>query len=123
MGSGPKAALAFVVTLACGCMLKMPGSSTPPVTSGGTERCREIMETCDNSCQSPDCLQSCTERGTPDAQQLHSAVVSCGQRNFCTSEDCMRASCSGEVDACQADTQDTAGTDSPAQPVADPPSQ
>jgi hypothetical protein len=115
--------LATLLIAVTACVVNMPGQATPPVTSGGTEACREIMETCDTTCQTPDCVQSCTARGTPDAQRAHNALISCGQRNFCTSEDCMRASCGAEIDACQADTHAAPGATDPTLPPPPPPTE
>jgi hypothetical protein len=70
-----------------------------------TWSCQQIVEQCDNSCQAPSCLDACTARGTPDAQQQHNAVVSCGQRNFYTNEDCVRANCTNEMQGCTAEAQ------------------
>jgi hypothetical protein len=88
------------IVWACACVVNVPGAQRPPVTQGGTWTCQQIVEQCDNQCQAVGCLDQCTANGTPDAQQQHNAVVSCGQRNFCTNEDCMRASCGAEMQAC-----------------------
>ena len=93
------------VALVGACVVYIPGTSRPAVTSGGTWTCRQIAEQCDSSCQSPSCLDECTGRGTPEAQQQHNAVVSCGQRNFCTDENCMRANCANEMQICSGEPQ------------------
>ncbi len=98
--------LRLALLLLTACVINVPGLTPPPpqvATTGGTEQCRGIMETCDNTCQTPDCLSACTARGTPEAQRMHSALIGCGQRNFCVNEDCMRANCTPEIDACMAD--------------------
>jgi hypothetical protein len=93
------------ITLLGACVINVPGASRPAVTAGGTWSCQQIVEQCDASCQDPSCLDGCTAHGTPDAQQQHNAVVSCGQRNFCTSEACMTANCSSEMQGCTAEVQ------------------
>jgi hypothetical protein len=91
------------LALGSACIVNLPGASRPPVATGGTWSCQQIAEQCDSACQSPSCLDECTTRGTPEAQQQHNAVVSCGQRNFCTNEDCMRANCNDEMQGCAAE--------------------
>ena len=105
------------LVLATGCFGRLPGASRPEVTTGGTWSCQQIVEQCDVSCQSPACLDDCTAHGTPDAQQQHNAVVSCGQRALCTDEACMRAHCSDEMTACAPDTPPTADPAVPPPPA------
>ena len=93
-----------------GCINQAAGIVNPPPESGGTLTCREIVETCDSACTDPLCLHGCTNQGTADAQGQHDALLSCGERNGCTDEECMRANCMGEFEACQG----------PAEPVAEP---
>ena len=94
--------LSLVVTA---CVVNVPGTQRPEVTSGGTWTCAQIVEQCDNQCQAVTCLDACTANGTPDAQQQHNAVVSCGQRSLCTNEDCMRAHCNDEMQVCAPEQQ------------------
>jgi hypothetical protein len=89
---------------------------------GGTLTCREILETCDSACTQPLCLHGCTGQGTAEAQPQHDALLSCGERNGCTDEDCMRANCMTEFEACQgppaAEPPATAEPAAPAEPAA-----
>ncbi len=84
------------------CISSITGNPNRPEVkdTGGTWTCKQIVEDCDNACTVPSCLDECTARGTPDAQAQHSAAIACGQRNFCMNEDCMRASCQAEMEAC-----------------------
>ena len=102
MTYSPRMRMRFLVlaVLVGGCLANLPGASRPPITSGGTWSCQQIVEQCDNACQTPSCLDDCTARGTPEAQQQHGAAVTCGQRSFCTDEACMRANCANEMQAC-----------------------
>jgi hypothetical protein len=86
-----------------GCISQVQSAMNPAPASGGgaTLTCAQIVETCDSTCAQPLCLHGCTSNGTPEAQQQHDALLSCGERNGCSDEDCIRASCPGEVDACQ----------------------
>jgi hypothetical protein len=90
-----------LVPLLCGCLNQAARIVSPAPEGGGTLSCREIVETCDSACTQPLCLHGCTNQGTAEAQQLHGALLGCGERNGCTDEVCMRASCAAEIDACQ----------------------
>ncbi len=95
--------LAGCCLFAVACVINMPGatpSQPQQVTAGGTWTCQQIVEQCDAQCQIPTCLDDCTARGTPEAQQQHQTVIACGKRNFCTDEACMRANCSNEMQGC-----------------------
>jgi hypothetical protein len=74
-------------------------SSSEPVAAGALS-CREIIETCDSACTDPMCLHRCTAQGTAEAQPQHDALLTCGQRNGCVDEVCMRTSCPVELEAC-----------------------
>lgn len=109
----------LAIGLVCwvGCINQVQNAMNPPPSgggNGGTLTCAQIVETCDSTCTQPLCLHGCTSNGTPDAQQKHDALLSCGERNSCTDEDCIRASCPTEVDACQ-------GTPAPTGPANPPP--
>ena len=99
-----------------GCINQVQNAINPPSSggnSGGTLTCAQIVETCDSTCTDPLCLHGCTSNGTPDAQPKHDALLSCGERNGCADEACIRASCPTEVDACQGPPQPTGPTNSP----------
>src|SRR5262245_31252455 len=91
---------ALALTLVAGCMKQAQQVMAPEPEGGGTLSCREIVEQCDANCSDPLCLHRCTSQGNQEGQGKHSALLDCGQRNSCTDEDCMKASCPGEVDAC-----------------------
>jgi hypothetical protein len=84
-----------------GCISQAARAVNPPPEGGGTLSCREIMEQCDSACTQPFCLHGCTNQGTPEAQPQHDALLSCGERNGCTDEECMRTNCMGEFETCQ----------------------
>lgn len=84
-----------------GCINQAAKIINPPPEGGGTQTCAEIVETCDASCTQPLCLRGCSNNGTTLAAQQHDALLSCGERNSCTDEACMRASCPGEIETCQ----------------------
>ena len=88
-----------------GCINQVQSALNPaPATGsggGGTLTCAQIVETCDSTCTQPLCLHGCTSNGTPDAQQKHDAQLACGEKNVCTDEACIRASCPTVFDACQ----------------------
>lgn len=83
-----------------GCINQATRIVSPAPEGGGTLSCREIVETCDSACTQPLCLHGCTQQGHADAQQQHDALLSCGQRNGCTDEACMRESCPAEIEIC-----------------------
>lgn len=115
------ACVGFVGLAAClQSIQNVPGVSRPEVTEGGTWTCQQIVEQCDTACESPSCLDDCTAHGTPAAQEQHNTVVSCGQRNFCTDEDCMRANCTSEMHACAPEAIAPPPPASPAPPVDQP---
>ena len=84
-----------------GCINQVANAVNPPPQGGGTMTCAQIVESCDSQCTQPLCLHGCTNNGTTEAQQQHYALLSCGEKNSCTDEACIRASCPTEVDACQ----------------------
>jgi hypothetical protein len=92
-----------------GCINQAAKVVNPPPEGGGTQTCAEIVEQCDAQCTNPLCLHGCTNGGTLEAQQQHDALLSCGERNGCTDEACMRESCTAEVDVCQASAVPAAG--------------
>jgi hypothetical protein len=99
-----------------GCINQAASIVNPPQgDGGGALTCREIVETCDSQCTDPLCLHGCTGQGTAEAQQQHDTLLSCGERNACTDEECMRASCMAEFEACSGPADQTA-TDEPAAP-------
>lgn len=92
--------LLFAVSAGCIAQIQNAISPSPP-TSYGTSSCREIVETCDRTCTDPFCIRNCTAQGTAEAQAQHTAVVDCAQRNACTDEACVRASCAAEASTCE----------------------
>jgi hypothetical protein len=86
----------------------MPG---PP----GTWTCKQVVESCDNTCMSGMCLNACTRQGDPEAQRLHAALLDCAARNRCYDNNCTRALCGAEVQLCV-----TQGQPQPAQPPEPP---
>ncbi|MBA3818821.1 MAG: hypothetical protein H0X17_08010 [Deltaproteobacteria bacterium] len=90
----------LAILLATGCMRQVNQAIAPEPEGGGTLSCAEIVTTCDSECTDPLCLHRCTMQGTAEARPLHDALLDCGQRNGCTDEDCMRASCPAEIAAC-----------------------
>ncbi|MEO8553050.1 MAG: hypothetical protein ABI678_23920 [Kofleriaceae bacterium] len=104
-------ALFVVLAGTLGCISQVQNAMNPsPATSsgGGTLTCAQIVETCDSTCTQPLCLHGCTSNGTPEAQQQHDALLSCGEQHGCTDEACIRSSCPTEVDACQPAAPDPA---------------
>ena len=110
-------ALACVVLVGAwgACISSITGTQQRPEVkdTGGTWTCKQIVEACDKACTAPACLDECTAHGTPDAQAQHNAAISCGQKNFCMNEDCMRASCQAEMDACAPEAAAPAAPDQP----------
>ena len=110
--------LALALALAAGCVQKARQVMSPEPPEGmGAFSCREIVEQCDASCSDPICLNNCTGQGTKEAAGKHAALLDCGQKNGCTDEACMKASCPGEIDACmgpQPPPEDPAATPEPA---------
>jgi len=93
--------LAVVIVVLAGCIAQARQAMAPAEPEGGgTLSCKEIVETCDANCSDPLCLHNCTGQGTPDARAQHGALLECGQQHGCVDEDCMRASCPGQIDAC-----------------------
>jgi hypothetical protein len=92
--------LALLVALLSGCISKAKEALAPEPEGGGTLSCKEIVEQCDATCSDPLCLHQCTPQGTPDARGQHDALLGCGQRNGCTDQACMEASCSAEIQTC-----------------------
>jgi hypothetical protein len=92
----------LIVVALAGCIQRATALvNPPPPEGGGTLTCREIVETCDSTCTDPLCLHGCTNQGTSDAQGQHDALLSCGERNGCTDEECMRTNCMPEWEACE----------------------
>lgn len=91
----------LLCALLVGCLAQAQAAIDPPATGGGTLSCGEIVAQCDAQCGDPLCVRRCGDQGTPEASRLHDAVVDCAQRNGCTDEACIRASCGPEADACQ----------------------
>jgi hypothetical protein len=101
-GVVPRLAVAIVLSAmaAGGCLQQARQVLAPEPEGGGALSCREIVHTCDAACSDPLCLHACTRQGTPEAQPLHDALLDCGQRGGCIDEECMRARCHAELDAC-----------------------
>ncbi|MFT3691737.1 MAG: hypothetical protein QM831_01265 [Kofleriaceae bacterium] len=104
---------AILIAASIGCISQIQNAVNPPPSSGdgsgsgGGLTCAQIVETCDASCTQPLCLHGCTRNGTPEAQQQHDALLSCGEQHGCTDEDCIRTQCPNEVAACQASATPT----------------
>jgi hypothetical protein len=93
------ALLVAVSAFACINQAKQAVAPDPPSGTGALT-CSEIVEQCDSQCSDPFCIQRCSEQGNVDGAAQHHALVECGQRNSCTDQACMEASCPGEVQAC-----------------------
>lgn len=93
--------LAVITIALAGCIMRAQQAISPPAAGGGTLSCREIVEQCDSQCNDPLCVRRCGDQGTPEAAQLHNAVVDCAQSNGCMDEACIRSSCGPQADACQ----------------------
>jgi hypothetical protein len=113
---------ALVLVGLFGCINQVQSAISPAPTGGGggTLTCAQIVETCDSTCTQPLCLHGCTSNGTPEAQQKHDALLTCGEHNSCTDEACIRASCPTEVDACQGPASAPTGPANPPPAGPDP---
>jgi hypothetical protein len=87
--------------LLAGCIAQARATIDPPASGGGTLTCRQIAEQCDRQCTNPMCIRACGNQGTPEAAQLHNAVVDCGQRNNCMDQECLETQCGAEFEACK----------------------
>jgi len=92
--------LVLALSLVAGCVKQVQQAVAPEPEGGGTLTCAEIVQQCDANCGDPLCLHRCTSQGNPQGKDQHAALLDCGQRNSCTDEACMRASCPGEIEAC-----------------------
>jgi hypothetical protein len=90
----------YALVVGVGCISQAKQAIAPEPDGSGTLSCREIVEQCDSQCSDPFCLSRCSNQGTPDGAAQHGALLECGQRNGCTDEDCMRASCPAEIETC-----------------------
>jgi hypothetical protein len=110
--------LVLALSLITGCVQQVRQAIAPEPEAGGTLTCAEIVEQCDVHCSDPLCLHRCTGQGNPEGRDQHAALLDCGQRNGCTDEACMRASCPGEIEACKgappAESPAAAPSDEPA---------
>lgn len=97
-----------------GCINQAAKVVNPPPEGGGMMTCAQIAEQCDAQCSNPLCLHGCSNQGTAEAAQQHDAVLSCGERNSCMDETCMRTNCEAEMTVCQ-------GAPQPDEPVLAPP--
>jgi hypothetical protein len=91
--------LAVVLTLSA-CISQAKQAIAPEPDGTGTLSCKEIVEQCDSQCSDPLCLTRCSNQGTSDGAAQHGALIDCGQRNGCTDQTCMEASCSTEIQTC-----------------------
>ena len=104
----------FGTIVAAGCISQAKQAVAPDPPSGtGALTCKEIVEQCDSQCSDPFCIGRCSEQGNADGASQHHALVDCGQRNNCTDQECMEASCPTEIQACM-------GEPAPADPSAPP---
>lgn len=92
--------LVLALCVFSGCINQAARAVHPPPEGSGTLTCREIVETCDSACTQPFCLHGCSNQGTAEGLDQHETLLSCGERNGCTDEDCMRASCPAEIEIC-----------------------
>jgi len=90
----------LALSLCAGCMKQAKEIVAPEPEGGGTLTCAEIVQQCDANCGDPLCLHQCTSQGNQDGQGKHAALLDCGSQHHCADEDCMRASCPGEIEAC-----------------------
>jgi hypothetical protein len=88
-------------------------------TPGGTLSCGEVFRQCDVNCVTPDCIQQCETRGTPQAQRVHHAVVVCAKASGCFDQACVEERCDDEIAACEADGEPDAGPAPEASPTVD----
>ena len=101
--------LALVIALAAfGCISKAKEAIAPAPDGTGTLSCRDIVEQCDSQCGDPICLNGCSNQGTQEGAGQHAALLDCGQRNGCTDQACMEASCPTEVATCMGPAADQA---------------
>jgi hypothetical protein len=77
------------------------GSSSAPLT------CLEIFR-CASACSGNGCEEACLARGTAEAQEATTNVVTCYQANACDGGECLQAKCNAELSACGAQ-QDPGG--------------
>ena len=91
--------LLALTLVGCVNQAKQAVSPDPPEGTGSLS-CREIVEQCDSTCGDPFCLNRCTGQGTQEGAGKHATLLDCGQRHSCTDEECMKASCPNEIDAC-----------------------
>ncbi len=107
-------ALSLFVSTTAACISQAKQAVAPEPPSGtGALSCKEIVEQCDSTCSDPFCIQRCSEQGNADGAAQHHALVDCGQRNSCTDQACMEASCPTEISACMGDAQPGEGGPSP----------
>ena len=105
-----------------GCIKQAVDAVNPAPEGGGTQSCREIVETCDKECTQLMCLHACTRNGTTEAAQQHDALLSCGQNHGCVDEACMRSNCTAEIDVCMGPepAEPAGGPDGPATSPGEP---
>ena len=111
--------LVLVLVLVAGCVKQMQQVVAPEPEGGGTLTCAEIVQQCDVNCSDPLCLHRCTSQGDQQGQDKHAALLDCGQRNGCTDEACMRASCPDEIESCVGPAPAPAETPEPMPPAAE----
>ncbi|HEY6036184.1 MAG TPA: hypothetical protein VIV58_18035 [Kofleriaceae bacterium] len=90
---------AVAVLAACGANSPRPDPPGPP----GTWTCRQIVESCDSMCRTGMCLQACSNEGNQEGGALHAALIQCAAANRCYDDNCTRALCGPQSDACLAD--------------------
>lgn len=94
-----KTLAAVAVLGACGANSPRPDPPGPP----GTWTCRQIIESCDSMCRTGMCLQACSNEGNQEGGALHAALIQCAAANRCYDDNCTRALCGPQSDACLAD--------------------
>jgi hypothetical protein len=94
----------FLILLfsACGDDDRPAGDAGASLDGGATELdCPQVFD-CVSVCADGDdpCVEACIGRGSAAALVLANAVLECADRNGCTDEDCLAASCGPELVAC-----------------------
>lgn len=70
-------------------------------SSSGPLTCMKIFQ-CAASCSDSGCEDACFARGTPEAKDAVTNVVTCYQTNACDGGDCVQTKCAAELSACGA---------------------
>lgn len=93
----PAVRVALVLCFAA-CVVNQPTRDQPGPT--GTWTCKQIVESCDSTCRTGRCLSDCSYQGSQQGGSLHATLIQCAAANRCHEENCTRAMCGPQVDAC-----------------------